>query len=392
MVKVTPCLLRSFAVLRALGPGGAAAFRMGDGMVREASTQRLPGIVRIVARVGSLSALALVLANCAQQQSARTGAQSREIGAFSHPKYGQASPRVVGMDESAPKGGGRYQIGRPYVVAGRRYVPYEKPEGFSQSGHASWYGIAFHGRKTANGEIYDRNMISAAHPTMPLPSYARVTNTRNNHSIIVRVNDRGPYHGGRIVDVSERTANLLGFKHLGTARVRIDYMGPASLAGSDDERLMASLRTNGPASVPGGLQAPVMVASTEPVASAVPRQSAPMQARAIGFAPEIPVSAAPVPVSTPGAAGAGVVSATRFTPAPELPLPPVRPFDLETIGGAANPIQPGMLPGSQAGLPKASPVELALADPAGLLTRFGQAHSGNEHWLKTPLQRVGEGH
>lgn len=344
-------------------------------------------MLRVSSRVGAVSVLALVLANCASQpqhSSNRSAQQLREIGAFSAPKYGRASPRVVGMDETAPKGGGRYQVGRPYVVAGKRYVPREKPEGFSQSGNASWYGIAFHGRKTANGEIYDRNMISAAHPTMPLPSYARVTNTRNNHSIIVRVNDRGPYHGGRVVDVSERTANLLGFKHLGTARVRIDYMGPASLAGSDDHRLVASLRTNGPANVPGGRSAPVMVASAEPVATAVPRQTAPAPASAIGFASQPPVAAVPAPISTPGQANAGLVTTTRFTPAPELPVPPARPFDLETIGGAAQPVAP-------VGLPKASPVELALTDTAGLLTTFGRASSGEQHWLKTPLQRVGDG-
>lgn len=342
-------------------------------------------MLRIASRIGAVSALALVLANCASQPQ-RSGKHhnSREIGAFSHPKYGQASPRVVGMDDTAPKGGGRYQVGRPYVIAGKRYVPREKPVGYTASGNASWYGIAFHGRKTANGEIYDRNMISAAHPTMPLPSYARVTNTRNNHSIIVRVNDRGPYHGGRIVDVSERTANLLGFKHLGTARVRIDYMGPASLAGSDDTRLVASLRTNGPANVPGGLSAPVMVASAEPVASAVPRQSTPSEARAIGFSSQPSAPAVPAAISTPGQANAGVVTATRFTPAPELPVPPARPFDLETIGGAAQPVAP-------IGLPKASPVELAMTDTAGLLTTFGRASSGEQHWLKTPLQRVGEG-
>jgi rare lipoprotein A len=342
-------------------------------------------MLRVASRIGAVSVLALVLANCASQpQRSSKHHNSREIGAFSHPKYGQASPRVVGMDDTAPKGGGRYQVGRPYVIAGKRYVPREKQQGFSQAGNASWYGIAFHGRKTANGEIYDRNMISAAHPTMPLPSYARVTNTRNNHSIIVRVNDRGPYHGGRIVDVSERTANLLGFKHLGTARVRIDYMGPASLAGSDDTKLVASLRTNGPAIAPGGTSAPVMVASAEPVATAVPRQSTATPQSALGFASQPPAGGIPAAVSTPGQVNAGVVTTTRFTPAPELPVPPARPFDLETIGGAAQPVAP-------IGLPKASPVELALTDTAGMLTRFGRASTGEQHWLKTPLQRVGEG-
>lgn len=349
----------------------------------------------LVGKLGAATLLGLVVANCAQNPRSAGHHNSREIGAFSDPKYGKASPRVVGMDEDAPKGGGRYQVGRPYMVAGRRYVPREKPEGFSQTGHASWYGIAFHGRKTANGEVYDRNMISAAHPTMPLPSYARVTNTLNNHSIVVRVNDRGPYHGNRVIDLSERTAGLLGFKHIGTTRVRVDYLGPASLAGSDDGRLMASLRTNGPATIPGPLrQGPTMVASAEPVASAAPAATTTLpEQRALGFSGQ-----APAPVSLPQsfssapAQPANVITTTRFTPAPELPLPPARPFDLETIGGAAQPVTPaGFTQSRPGGLPKASPIELALTDPAGLLTRFGTAASGKQHWIRTPLQAVPQG-
>ncbi|CAN1564047.1 RlpA Lipoproteins [Rhabdaerophilaceae bacterium] len=347
---------------------------------------------RIAIRLATVSAIAVVVANCASQPQASRSQSSREVGAFSHPKYGKASPRVVGLDESAPKGGGRYQVGKPYVVAGKRYTPREKPEGYTITGNASWYGIAFHGRKTANGEIYDRQMISAAHPTMPLPSYARVTNTRNNHSIIVRVNDRGPYHGGRIIDVSERTANLLGFKHLGTARVRVDYMGPASLSGSDDQRLHASLRTDGPASAPAGPRGPVMVATAVPVASAVPQ--AQTETRALGFtatAPASPASLPPVanPVSIP--APKSIVTATQFAPAPSLPVPPARPFDLETIGGAAAPLAPGAVRPAQAGLPKAQPIALALSETAGLLTRFGTSGAGAEHWLKTSLHKVPAG-
>lgn len=359
---------------------------------RERSYADLAGFEpRLIAKLGAATVLGLIVANCAQNPRNASHHNSREIGAFSDPKYGKASPRVVGMDEDAPKGGGRYQVGRPYMVAGRRYVPREKPEGFSQSGHASWYGIAFHGRKTANGEIYDRNMISAAHPTMPLPSYARVTNTLNNHSIIVRVNDRGPYHGNRVIDLSERTAGLLGFKHIGTARVRVDYMGPASLAGSDDGNLIASLRTNGPASMPGPQrQGPTLVASAVPVASAAPGATATAE-RALSFTGQAPVSR-PQPFSSAPAPEAAVITAPRFTPAPELPLPPARPFDLETIGGAAQPVVPaGFVQRGPAGLPKASPIELALADPAGLLTRFGTAASGEQHWLKTPLQTVPAG-
>ena len=90
---------------------------------------------------------------------------------------------------------------------------------------ASWYGAAFHGRRTANGEIYDMASLSAAHPTMPLPSYARVTNLGNGYSVVVRVNDRGPYHAGRVTDVSSRVADILDMKAMGTARVKIDYVG-----------------------------------------------------------------------------------------------------------------------------------------------------------------------
>ena len=112
-------------------------------------------------------------------------------------------------------------------------------------GMASWYGAAFHGRRTANGEVYDMGSITAAHPTMPLPSYARVTNLDNGYSVIVRVNDRGPYHGGRVMDVSSRAADVLGFKGAGTAKIKVDYVGRAPMEGSDDNTLLASLRTDG---------------------------------------------------------------------------------------------------------------------------------------------------
>ena len=106
---------------------------------------------------------------------------------------GHASRKVVADGERVPRGGGQYLVGRPYTVAGRRYYPAENPS-YTAVGMASWYGAAFHGRRTANGEVYDMASLSAAHPTMPLPSYARVTNLGNGYSVIVRVNDRGPYH------------------------------------------------------------------------------------------------------------------------------------------------------------------------------------------------------
>ena len=99
-------------------------------------------------------------------------------------------------------------MGDPYQVAGRWYYPKLDPN-YSRVGRASWYGAAFHGRLTANGEVYDMNALTAASPTMPLPSYARVTNLDNGSSVIVRVNDRGPFAKGRVIDLSARAAKML---------------------------------------------------------------------------------------------------------------------------------------------------------------------------------------
>jgi rare lipoprotein A len=137
------------------------------------------------------------------------------------------SPRYAG-GAILPKGGGRQQIGKPYKVANRWFTPREQP-GYDRTGIASWYGSAFHRRMTSNGEWFDMEYFSAAHPTLPLPSYVKVTNIDNGSEIIVRVNDRGPFSGGRIIDVSKKCAEALGFKDRGTATVRVRYMGAAPL-------------------------------------------------------------------------------------------------------------------------------------------------------------------
>jgi len=140
--------------------------------------------------------------------------------------------RVVPLGQPVPKGGGYYQLGKPYRVAGRWYAPREDPT-YDRVGSASWYGELFHGRRTANGEIYDMDRLSAAHPTLPLPAYARVTNLNNGRSIVVRINDRGPFAHDRIIDLSRRSAEALGFRGHGTATVRIKYLGRAPLSGDD---------------------------------------------------------------------------------------------------------------------------------------------------------------
>jgi rare lipoprotein A len=178
-------------------------------------------------------------------------------------KYGvAASPRVVndmGPIDPAVKHRGMAMVGAPYTVAGRVYVPKDDPE-YKAVGTASWYGEDFHGRLTANGEVYDMHDLSAAHATMPLPSYARVTNLGNGRSLVVRVNDRGPYHEGRVIDVSSRAAELLDFRRDGVGRVKVEYLGRASTRSSDTEMLLATLRTDGSAAPVPGSAPPVMVA------------------------------------------------------------------------------------------------------------------------------------
>ncbi|MEN5081546.1 septal ring lytic transglycosylase RlpA family protein [Bosea sp. TWI1241] len=294
---------------------------------------------RTAVRLGCVVLAGVFLANCANDQVARRG-KSKEIGAFSHPKYGQASPRVVEDGKPVPKGGGRELVGRSYTVAGKRYTPYEKPVGYTRTGLASWYGVAFHGRRTANGEVYDRHAISAAHPTMPLPAYARVTNVTNNRSIIVRVNDRGPFHSNRIMDVSQKTAEALAFRHLGTARVKIEYMGRASLGGSDDNMLLASLRTDGsPASIPGR-SSTAQIAEAEPAEEATPVRAAPPAPRA---APSQPVVQAYAEQPAPRTVQSPIIPVSASIPAGGVPvrgvrLPPERPFDLDTIANAGKPV------------------------------------------------------
>lgn len=122
-----------------------------------------------------------------------------------------------------PKSQGTFKVGNPYRIQGRQYVPVERYN-HSETGIASWYGPGFHGKQTANGEIFNKNELTAAHRTLQMPSLIRVTNLDNGRSLVVRVNDRGPYSRGRVLDLSERAAELLGFKHHGTAKVRIDVM------------------------------------------------------------------------------------------------------------------------------------------------------------------------
>ena len=214
-----------------------------------------------------------MLAGCATEPmkvTYRAKPKSKEY--FSEADYGvKASPRVIAAAlhipgvkaKRLPRGGGREQVGKPYVVRGKWYYPREDMA-YDKSGTASWYGAAFHGRRTANGEIYDMNQLSAAHPTMPLPSYARVTNLANGNSVIVRVNDRGPYANNRLIDMSRRAAEMLDYTGSGTAQVRVQYVGRAPVQGNDDQYLMASFQEGAGAAPADAMQPNVMTAMAGP--------------------------------------------------------------------------------------------------------------------------------
>ena len=124
--------------------------------------------------------------------------------------------------------GGIYKIGTPYEIEGEWYYPQEDAT-YDNTGIASWYGPKFHGRRTANGEIFDMDLLTAAHPTLPMPVRAKVTNLENGRSVVVRINDRGPFAKDREIDMSRHAADLLGFKEKGTAKVRVQYLGRAPL-------------------------------------------------------------------------------------------------------------------------------------------------------------------
>jgi rare lipoprotein A len=163
--------------------------------------------------VAALIAASLGLSGC--------GSSNRD------PFAGVGSPVYPGSGP-LPKGGGRYLVGEPYQVAGQWFTPKEQP-GYDKVGVASWYGPRFNRRMTSNGEWFDMTYLSAAHPTLPLPGYARVTNLENGREIVVRINDRGPFVADRIIDLSKRAAQDLAFLDKGRAKVRVQYLGPAPI-------------------------------------------------------------------------------------------------------------------------------------------------------------------
>ena len=293
---------------------------------------------------GALALVAATLAGCAQPPSPQARRHSNEY--FSQAKYGPASPRVVEDGEPVPRGGGQYLVGHPYTIAGRTYYPARDRRITAPS---AWPpGTAT--RSTGDEPPTAKSTTCARSPRRirpcRCPATRRVTNLANGYSIIVRVNDRGPYHGGRVMDVSSRVADALDFKNSGTAKIKVDYIGPAPLEGSDDSVLLASLRTDGAPATIDGLPsgAPAMVASAAP-ASLLPSFVRP--------------AAPPPPAADPAPERALAVAA----PNPKLlkaPPPPPRPFDLGAIARAIGPVA------AAPAVPPRRPVRQAMAGDRAL--------------------------
>jgi rare lipoprotein A len=228
-----------------------------------------------------------------------------------------------------------YKVGDPYQINGTWYYPAED-YGYSETGIASFYGgegkgTNFHGRNTANGELYDMNSLTAAHQTLPMPSLVRVTNLENGRSLVLRVNDRGPFVRGRIIDVSRRSAQLLGFEGQGTARVRVEML-------PDESRNLKMALLNG---TPGAQGTAVAAIPRETVASdALPPLPGARQTE-----PAVASSALPPPSATLPPAQQGqprVDSKGRTKPAQQVPMakpaPPVMPAPSSNTIASAAPV------------------------------------------------------
>lgn len=209
---------------------------------------------------------ALLLAGCSEVDLISYGAKKY------HARHTPTATANSGVDRGTPK------IGKPYQVDGVWYYP-AADEGYDETGIASWYGEPFHGRPTANGAIYDMNQLTAAHKTLPLPTDVRVTNLENGRSIIVTVNDRGPFVHSRIIDLSYKAATLLGFAKQGTAKVRVQVVHDGTPNG--DKMIIAQPRItdeekNNVAAAPqkivvaDALEPPSGASSVRPKAEALP--------------------------------------------------------------------------------------------------------------------------
>jgi len=207
---------------------------------------------------------------------------------------------------------------RPYQVFGKEYVPLASVQPYRQRGMASWYGRKFHGQRTASGETYDMYAMSAAHTTLPIPSYARVTRVATGRSVIVRINDRGPFHPGRMIDLSYAAALKLGFAHLGSAEVELESIDPGQ-AVTPTQQAATTTPPAATMTLPAATMTLPAAAPTTPTAAPTTPVAAPIPPVATTTAPAatmtLPVAAPTPPVATMTLPAATMTE--RALPAPE---------------------------------------------------------------------------
>jgi rare lipoprotein A len=306
-------------------------------------------------------ALALLLGACAELQLATHA--TKEL---------QKSP-----PDSRDRSIGDYKVGKPYQVAGVWYYP-KVDYRYAETGIASWYGPGFDGKKTANGETYDQMDLTAAHRTLPMPSMVRVTNLENGRAIAVRINDRGPFKSGRIIDLSLRASQLLGFVDKGTAKVRVEIM-PA------ESRQLAAVARRREAAANAPLAAPVVEVTEVPL-----DELAAVQASNTGQTEPAPVgaleSAVPALTSPFGSAAAAIVGpGTTLEPAAARPG---LPSDLEPAswmieredGGVDRLPQVAALPAEENGVADPAVPAASIDDPGTISTARNTARAIETPW------------
>ena len=225
--------------------------------------------------------------------------------ACSEVQYAAHLIKQVPFAKENAKNQGTFKVGTPYKINGRYYYPKESYD-LEETGIASWYGPKFHGKQTANGEIFDQEELTAAHRTLQMPSLIRVTNLENGNSLILRVNDRGPYSRGRILDVSKRGAELLGFKNQGTAKIRLQVL-------EEESKQIAEVAKQGVDT--GGYEVALNSSNVQPASGQVIEAANQSSSRPISVLP-----------GDPQAVSQNDIIARA--PAPEVQVVPVVPSDI----------------------------------------------------------------
>ncbi len=245
----------------------AAVFVVGGAQPSEAQT----AAPIVFAKAGNVSSASRrVEFAAADTIDLRPGAMKASFGPSVPTTHIEPSNGLMSVSTSKAVTYAEPYAGPPYQVDGKWYVPTHEPN-YDEVGIASWYGPTFHGKASASGEVFDENAMTAAHPTLPIPSLVRVTNLENGRSVVVRLNDRGPFVDDRIIDLSRAAGKALDMHAKGTARVRVQYVGPAPVEPNAAPVQQVEVRPVAP--TPVKFSMPVLEIASEPLPDLVPAQA-----------------------------------------------------------------------------------------------------------------------